>query len=92
MSFKEVIAQLKRWFEKLNLALFLHAREFDGGRRALLFRAAALVAASALAEVPGYRTLAQLGRVRAFMPRIYVQLWKSTPLMRQLIRSANDIS
>jgi hypothetical protein len=62
MSFKDTIAVLRAWFERIGLALWLHPGEFDGVRRAVLFGAASVVAASALAALPHYRTAAGLNR------------------------------
>ena len=91
---------LKRWIEKLRVAVWLHP-EIDLGRRALLFGATALVAATAmnlptLIEEPVYGVLANRAAIaselndvvrRAFMPRLYVQLWRSAPLMSALLEA-----
>jgi hypothetical protein len=96
MRFHDAIELLRRWFEKIRVAVWLHERELDGGRRMLMFGAAAVAASSLLATVPGYRTLAdlvprsdllaELAAVtrRAFSSRLYVQLWQSPPLMALL--------
>lgn len=53
-SLRTVLEGLRRWFERVRVAVWLHPGEFDVGRRALLFGACALVAASVLAQVPTF--------------------------------------
>lgn len=50
---RQAMAVLRRWFNRVRIAAWLHP-EFDGTRRALVFASAAIVAANMLAQVPTY--------------------------------------
>jgi hypothetical protein len=75
---------LERWIEKLRLVMWLHP-EVSLERRALLFGATALAAATVLhlPPQPEAGLAAEFADVvrRAFMPRLYVQLWRHAPVL-----------
>jgi hypothetical protein len=101
IEMREVIIGLKRWYGRLRLWVWLHP-EVDVGRRAILLGCAATVGASVLGFVPGSGvtsvTLVNPGSGytnelmaitrRAFVPRLYVQIWKGSPLDAALLRDA----
>ena len=96
---RSTMALLRRWFEKIRIAIWLHP-EMDGGRRALIFGGAALVAATLIAGVPdlpklglGFVSTGNYGELvditrRAFVPRLFVQIYQASPLLSELLRIA----
>jgi hypothetical protein len=82
-----LLKRLREWWQRIALAMWLHP-EFDITKRHTIFGAAAMVA-TALMPAPIVRAFGriQLADVtrRAFMPRVYVQLWKAAPLMAALL-------
>ncbi len=92
---KKLLYELRRWFLGIKFAMSFHP-EFDYGRRAALFGAVAIVAAATLAQLQEFESAgvnaldwSELSEVtrRAFLPRIHVQLWKSSPLLADMLET-----
>ena len=98
MTFRNTVIMLRRWLEKVSLALWLHP-EFSPSRRSVVLGCASLVGATLLAQCPDFReplrvlrppvSYAELVAIirRAFVPRLYVQLYRTSPLMVNLLRT-----
>jgi hypothetical protein len=86
---------IRRWIEKLRVAFWLHP-EVDIARRATIFGAVALVAATAIAHVPMKKVLVEVAPADqqqelvavtrwAFVPRLFVQAYYASPTLSYLL-------